>query len=150
MGVAIESRCNFRAWPLNPTPPPKLQWLAPTLQLAFIKYNDISSELNGCVLFISITTLRLISIHQFLARALLFPSDILQSHGAYQITLQLHLRKTRASKYSHLLPTRNVFSGGKANSPPALKANIAAVTVRVASGFCCRNILIFLKVEGRN
>ena len=94
--------------------------------------------------------LRLISIHQFLARARLFPSDILQSHGAYQITLQLHLRKTRASKYSHLLPTRNVFSGGKANSPPALKAKLAAVIVRVASGFCCRNILIFLKVEGRN
>ena len=95
-------------------------------------------------------SLKLISIHQFLARARLFPSDILQSHGAYQITLQLHLRKTRASKYSHLLPTPNVFSGGKANSPPDLKAKIAAVIVRVASGFCCRNILIFLKVEGRN
>ena len=67
------------------------------------------------------------------------------------------------SNYTSVTPTQNeglkiqsfaaysnVFSGGKANSPPALKAKIAAVIVRVASGFCCRNILIFLKVEGRN
>ena len=44
-----------------------------------------------------------------LARARLFAIDILQSHGAYQITFKLHLRKTRALKCSHLLSNRNVF-----------------------------------------
>ena len=67
--------------------------------------------------------------------ARLFAIDILQSHGSYQITLHLHLRKMRALKCSHLRPNRNVFQGGTANSLTALKAKITAVIVRVASGF---------------
>ena len=80
----------------------------------------------------------------------LFAIDILLTHGEYQITLQLHLRKMRAFDCSHLLQNKNVFQGGKTNSLLALKAKVAAVIVRVASGFCFSNILIFLKVDGRN
>ena len=39
--------------------------------------------------------------------------DILRTHGEYQITLQLHLRKLRALKSSHLLLNKNVFKGAK-------------------------------------
>ena len=85
----------------------------------------------------SVLNLKLISIHQFLVPARLFAIDILQSHGAYQMTSKQHLRKPMASKCSHLLPNWNVFQGGKANSLPALKAKTTAVIVRVAGGFCC-------------
>ena len=42
------------------------------------------------------------------------------------------------------------FQGGKTNSLLALEAKIAAVIVRVASGFCFWKILIFHKVYGRS
>ena len=79
--------------------------------------------------------LRLISIHQFLARARIFAIDILRTHGEYQITLQLYLLKMRALKCTHLLHNRNAFQGGKTNSLLSLKAKITAVIVRVAGGF---------------
>jgi len=54
-------------------------------------------------------------------RAWIFTVDILQTHGEYQITLELHLRKMGALKCSHLLHNKNVFQESKASFLLALK-----------------------------